>query len=81
MYDLVSTRSSTRGNEMAKNILPMKPRSGLVGKLIGAIITVALLVLIVRYPADMAGWVIDTAHLLVRIVNGLVTFARQIGGH
>jgi hypothetical protein len=81
MYDLVSARSSTRGNEMAKNMLPMKPRSGPVGKIIGAIVTVALLVLIVRYPADIAGWVTGTAHLLIRIVNGLVTFARQIGGH
>ena len=50
-------------------------------KLIGAIITMALLVLVVRYPADIAGWVTGTAHLLIRIVNGLVTFARQIGGH
>jgi hypothetical protein len=64
---------------MAKNMLPMKSGSGLARKLVGAIITVALLVLVVRYPVDIAGWVTGTAHLLIRIVNGLVTFARRIG--
>ena len=52
---------------MAKNMLPMKPGSGLARKLIGAIITVALLVLVVRYPADIAGWVTGI------VVNGSPT--------
>jgi hypothetical protein len=66
---------------MAKNISPMRTGGGLGSKLIGGITTVVVLTILVRYHTDVAGWVTAIAQLVDRIVNGLVDFTRQIGGH
>jgi hypothetical protein len=57
----------------------MKTGNGLVSKLIGVIVTVALLMLVVKYPGDAAGWVTGAVHLLGNIISGLVAFFRQLG--
>jgi hypothetical protein len=60
---------------------PVRTGGGLGNKLIGGTTTVVVLVLLARYHTDAASWVTDTAQLVDRIVNGLVDFTRQIGGH
>lgn len=64
---------------MAKNMLPMKTGGGLVGRLIAIIIGLAVLMLVVKYPGDVAGWVKDGVHLLTSIVSGIVAFFQQLG--
>ena len=64
---------------MAKNMMPMKSGSSLVSKLVGLIIVSAVLMLIIKYPSDAAGWVTGGAHLFTNVVSGLVAFFRQLG--
>jgi hypothetical protein len=59
----------------------MRSGGGLGSKLIGGITTVVVLTILARYHTDVAGWVTDIAQLVDQIVNGLVDFTRQIGGH
>lgn len=63
---------------MAKNMLPMKTGSGIMSKLIGLLVGLAILMLVIKYPSDAASWVTGAAHLLTQIVGGLVAFFRQI---
>jgi hypothetical protein len=64
---------------MAKNMMPMKSGSSLLSKLVGLIIVSAVLMLIIKYPSDAAGWVTGGAHLFANVVSGLVAFFRQLG--
>ncbi|HEX5115108.1 MAG TPA: hypothetical protein VFW65_07910 [Pseudonocardiaceae bacterium] len=63
---------------MAKNMLPMKTGGGIVGKLIWLIVGLAFLMLVIRYPSDVAGWFKDAAHLLTNVVNGIVAFCQHL---
>jgi hypothetical protein len=60
-------------------MLPMKNGSGIVTKLVWLIVGLAFLLLVIRYPGDVAGWVKDAVHLMTSIVNGIVAFFRQLG--
>jgi hypothetical protein len=64
---------------MSKNMTPIKAGSGILSKLIGILIGLAVVMLIIKYPGDAAGWVTGGAHLLTNIVSGLVAFFRQLG--
>ena len=64
---------------MSRNMMPTKAGGGLVSKLIGVIVALAVLMLLVKYPGDAAGWVTGAVHLLTKIVSGLVAFVRQLG--
>jgi hypothetical protein len=64
---------------MARNMQPMKSGGGLMSKLVGLLIGLAVLMLVIKYPGDAAGWVTGAAHLLTNIVTGLVAFFRQLG--
>lgn len=64
---------------MAKNMFPMKTGSGVTGKLVALVIGLAILMLVIKYPGDVAGWVKECVHLLTSIVSGLVAFFRQLG--
>lgn len=63
---------------MAKNMLPMKTGGGFVTKLIWLIVGLAFLMLVIRYPGDIAGWFKAGGHLLTSVVNGLVAFVQQL---
>ena len=66
---------------MAKNNFPvMKGGSGLLGKAIGLIVGLAIVVLIVKYPADSASWASGAAHGVGAVIDGVVTFLRALFG-
>ncbi|MFB9690073.1 hypothetical protein [Amycolatopsis plumensis] len=66
---------------MAKNhgIPGLKTSSGVLPKLIGTAIAIALLALVVKYPADAATWAKNLAGMAGDVIDGLVSFFRQIG--
>jgi hypothetical protein len=62
---------------MAKNLYPgMKTGGGLVPKVVGGLVLIALITLVIKYPADAARWV----HGLGAVIDGLVTFFRALFG-
>ncbi|MEU0790344.1 hypothetical protein ABZ342_09755 [Amycolatopsis sp. NPDC005961] len=66
---------------MAKSNFPvMKSGSGLVGKAIGLIVGLAIIVLIVKYPTDSASWASGAAHGIGAVIDGVVTFLRALFG-
>ncbi|MDT7803732.1 MAG: hypothetical protein QOI78_7165 [Actinomycetota bacterium] len=66
---------------MAKNNFPMmKSGGGLLGKAVGLVVTLAIIVLIVKYPADSAGWASGAAHGVGAVIDGVVTFLRALFG-
>lgn len=64
---------------MPRNMMPMKTGNGPAAKIITALVGLALLMLVIRYPSDAAHWVTGGVHLLTNIVTGLVAFFRQLG--
>ncbi|MEU4254178.1 hypothetical protein AB0F15_42980 [Amycolatopsis sp. NPDC026612] len=66
---------------MAKNNFPvMKSGGGLVGKAIGLVVGLAIVVLIVKYPADSASWASGAAHGVGVVIDGVVQFLRALFG-
>ncbi|TCO47987.1 hypothetical protein [Actinocrispum wychmicini] len=63
---------------MPRNMLPMKPGSGIMAKLIMAVVGLAVLMLVVKYPSDVASWVTGAGHVLSSLANGLVSFFRAL---
>ncbi|MGO1055604.1 hypothetical protein [Crossiella sp. CA198] len=64
---------------MARNSFPgMKAGGGLVPKLVGTLLLVAVLVLIVNHPSDSAGWVSGVAGGVGDVVDGVATFLRSL---
>lgn len=63
---------------MAKNMLPTKG-GGIVSKVIWLVVGLAILMLVVRYPGDVASWIKEAVHMLTSTVSGLVAFFRQLG--
>lgn len=64
---------------MPKNALPLKTGgSGLATKVIGWLIVIAVLTLVVKYPADTAVWVRELAGLASDVIDGISTFLRTI---
>lgn len=63
---------------MAKNMLPMKPGGGIMAKLITVVIGLALIMLLVKYPSDVASWVTGAGHILASLADGLVSFFRAL---
>jgi hypothetical protein len=66
---------------MAKNtMLPMKPGGGLLGKVIAALVGLALLAIIVRHPGDAASWARTLAGMIGAAVDGVSSFLRDALG-
>lgn len=65
---------------MARNMTPMKTGGGVLGKLVGVLIVLAMVALVVGHPADAATWVVGVVHLLGRVVGGFSTFLRYVVG-
>lgn len=62
---------------MAKNAFPgMKTGGGVMSKVVGTLVLIAVLVTVVKYPADAASWVRG----LGTVIDGLVTFIRALFG-
>lgn len=61
---------------MAKNPYPVMNSGGVLPKVIGTLVVIAVLVLVIKYPADAARWVrgLGTA------IDGLVSFFRTLFG-
>jgi hypothetical protein len=57
----------------------MKTGGGIFSKLIWLLVGLAVLMLVIKYPGDVAGWVKMAVHLLTSVVNGIVAFFRQLG--
>lgn len=62
------------------NMLPMKTGGGLLGKVIGAVVLLAVLSLVIKHPADAAGWITGVWHVGSRVVDGLSTFLQTLFG-
>lgn len=65
---------------MARNMLPMKAGGGIAGKVIAALVALAVLALVVQHPGDAAGWVVGAVHLAGKVINGIVAFLRDALG-
>lgn len=60
--------------------LPMMPTGGgVLPKVLRWLVAIALVVLVVKYPADAATWVRNVFTWGEEAVEGLVTFFRQVG--
>lgn len=66
---------------MARNsMLPMKTGSGLLGKIVGGLIALAVLTLVIKYPAEAASWVTSLFQWAGSAVDGISTFLAHLGG-
>ncbi|MGO1055740.1 hypothetical protein [Crossiella sp. CA198] len=64
---------------MARNMLPgMKTGGGLLPKLLGLLVLVAVLVLVVKHPNDSANWVSSVASGIGDVIDGIATFLRSV---
>lgn len=65
---------------MAKTTIPgLKTGGGLLRKLIGTAVVVAVSVLIVKHPGDSAALVKATAQWGSGVIDGIVTFFQRLG--
>lgn len=63
---------------MAKQMMPTPTGGGLVSKLIGIAIVVALFMVVVNHPGDSAGWLKDLGGMFMDAVDGLATFFHNL---
>lgn len=62
-----------------KNTFPtITSGSGVGKKIVGSLIAAALVVLVVRNPADAAGWAKSAVHETMAVIDGLASFFRQL---
>lgn len=61
-----------------KGMMPMPTGSGLLPKLIGGAIAVALVLVVVQHPTDAATWVTALANGGKSVVDGVAAFIHQI---
>lgn len=66
---------------MARNsMLPMKTGSGLLGKIIGGLIALAVLSMVIKYPTEAASWVTSLFHWAGSAIDGISTFLAHVVG-
>lgn len=64
---------------MAKNTIPVPTgSSGVLPKLIGTLVVIALLVIVVQHPGEAASWTKALFSGLGAVVDGIVSFIRQV---
>lgn len=64
---------------MPKQTLPMPTAGGgVLKKLLGAAVAIALLVILMQYPTDAASWAKSAIEMAEDLVHGIVTFIRQV---
>lgn len=65
---------------MAKNMLPnMKAGGGLLKKIVGAVIALAILALVINHPHDAAGIVNSATDQSGGVIDSVVEFFRDLG--
>jgi hypothetical protein len=66
---------------MARNLIPgLKTGGGLMSKVIGTAVVLAILVMVVRHPTDAASFAKSIFSVLGAIIDGLVSFFRSLAG-
>lgn len=66
---------------MARNSLPMMSTGGgVLSKLVGALVTIAVIAFVVKHPADAAHLLTTTLTALGNAVAGLANFLQQMSG-
>lgn len=61
---------------MAKSPYPVMKTGGLLPRVIGTLVVIAVVVLVIKYPADAARWVRGVG----TVIDGLVDFLRALFG-
>lgn len=62
------------------NMLPMKTGGGVFGKVIGALVVLAVLTLVVKTPTEAAHWAGSLIHLAGEFIDGVAAFLRSLLG-
>ncbi len=65
---------------MAKSSLPVPTGGSVLPKLLSTLVGVAVLMLVVKHPADAAEWLTQGASSVGSLVDGLATFLQHIIG-
>lgn len=66
---------------MAKQTFPgIKAGSGLVPKLVGTLVVVAILAVVVKHPGDAATWVKQVGSWAGEAIDGIAAFFRMVIG-
>lgn len=66
---------------MARNVIPgLKTGGGVMSKVIGTAVVLALLVIVVKHPADAASFTKAVFSGLGAVLDGLVSFFRSLMG-
>lgn len=65
---------------MAKNAFPMKTGGGVLGKVVGLLVALAVLALVVKHPSDAATWVTSAFHLFGGMIDGVSAFLKEVLG-
>jgi len=66
---------------MARNVIPgMKTGSGMMSKVIGIAVVLAILVIVVKHPTDAASFAKTLFSGLGAVVDGFVSFFRSLMG-
>lgn len=60
------------------SMIPMPAGSSIVPKVIAGLVGLALFAIVVRHPSEAAGWLTNIFGWLGGIVDGLVSFIRQV---
>lgn len=64
---------------MAKSALPLPAANGGAKKVLGLVVLLVLVALAIKYPTDAATWVKSVAGAVGDVLDGLVTFVRNLG--
>ena len=59
--------------------IPMPSGGGLLRKIVGVGVVIALLVIVVKHPADAAASATDLAGFVGSLIDGLWSFVQQLG--
>jgi hypothetical protein len=66
---------------MARNVIPgLKTGGGIMSKVIGTAVTLAILVIVVKHPTDAASFAKSIFSALGAVIDGLVSFFRSLMG-
>lgn len=66
---------------MARNVIPgVRTGGGILSKVIGTAVVLAILVIVVKHPADAANFTKTVFSGLGAVIDGLVSFFRSMMG-
>lgn len=66
---------------MARNVIPgLKTGGGVLSKVIGTAVVLAILVIVVKHPTDAASFAKTLFSVLGAIIDGFVNFFRSLMG-